>query len=94
MRNVFMHRVVLGISVAAAFSAPAIAKVNEVSMKPQPTITLEGELTQHRACFYDGKKYSLGAVISVGAVLLECVPEKSFETNGKLRWQTLETKAK
>ncbi|OZS43840.1 hypothetical protein ASV53_11305 [Photobacterium sanguinicancri] len=39
-----------------------------------------------RVCFYDDKAYSLGAVISVEKILLECLPEKSFEQNGALSW--------
>ena len=40
-----------------------------------------------RTCLYEGKAYSLGAVILVGSVYLDCVPEKQIETDGRLMWE-------
>ncbi|WEM45314.1 DUF1496 domain-containing protein (plasmid) [Photobacterium sp. DA100] len=70
---------------------PVVAK--EISVKPQPTLSLEGTFNTQRVCFYKGQSYSLGAVIAIEGVLLECQPEKHFETNGALKWVRLEKKS-
>ncbi|WP_413113335.1 DUF1496 domain-containing protein [Thaumasiovibrio sp. DFM-14] len=53
-------------------------------------IEVDGQRLAARACYYDDKQYSLGSVLALNDVLIECVPENSFETNGALRWQRLE----
>ncbi|MBC7004678.1 DUF1496 domain-containing protein [Photobacterium sp. BZF1] len=72
-------------------SQPIMAK--EISVKSQPKVSLEGTFNTQRVCFYDGQSYSLGSVISVEGVLLECQPEKHFETNGALQWVRVEKKS-
>ena len=71
-----------------ASASPLMAK--EISVKSKPNLTLEGNVTSQRVCYYEGRSYSLGAVIAIGDVLLECQPEKHFETNGALMWVRLE----
>ncbi len=56
----------------------------------RPDVIIDARQLSERACYYDDKQYSLGSVLSVGTVLLECVEEKSFEMNGKLRWLKME----
>ncbi|MGF1701113.1 YnjH family protein [Photobacterium makurazakiensis] len=74
----------LGLVFMLCFSSNLYAK--SISVSHEPTLTLEGALTNQRVCYFDGKSYSLGAVIVVEGVMLECKPENSFETNGKLKW--------
>ena len=76
---------------ALLLSLPLVAK--EVSVKSQPKITLDGAFNTQRVCFYEGQSYSLGSVISIEGVLLECQPEKHFETNGALKWVRLDKKS-
>ncbi|MCQ1059769.1 YnjH family protein [Photobacterium sp. ZSDE20] len=72
-------------------SLPVMAK--EISVKSQPKLSLEGTFNTQRVCFYQGQSYSLGAVIAIEGVLIECQPEKHFETNGALKWTKIEKKS-
>lgn len=56
----------------------------------KPNLTLEGQLGPQRVCYYNGQAYSLGSVLAVEGIVLECTPEKTFETNGKLKWSRIE----
>lgn len=62
-----------------------------ISTPKAAVILNEGQINQ-RVCYFDDKAYTIGAVIVVGEVLLECVAEKDFELNGALKWQKLEGK--
>lgn len=44
-----------------------------------------------RVCYYNDKAYSLGAVINVEGVVLQCVEEQDFEMNGQLKWKALKS---
>ncbi|MGF1772814.1 YnjH family protein [Vibrio maritimus] len=44
-----------------------------------------------RVCYYNDKAYSLGAVINVEGVVLQCVAEQDFEMNGQLKWKALKS---
>jgi hypothetical protein len=44
-----------------------------------------------RVCYYNDKAYSLGAVINVEGVVLQCVAEQGFEMNGQLKWKALKS---
>lgn len=46
-----------------------------------------------RVCYYEDKAYSLGAVLNVSGVLIECIEEKDFELNGALKWKALDLKS-
>ena len=52
-------------------------------------ISVENQMIIGRACLYEGKEYSSGAVIVIKSVTLKCQPENSFETNGKLHWKEI-----
>ncbi|PSW05080.1 DUF1496 domain-containing protein [Photobacterium lipolyticum] len=52
-------------------------------------ISVENKMLIGRACLYDGKEYSSGAVIVIKSIALKCLPENSFETNGKLHWKEI-----
>lgn len=60
-----------------------------VSTGTKAKVQLDVQGVGQRVCFYDDKAYSLGSVIKVESVLLECLPEKKFEQNGALRWHKL-----
>ncbi|MCG7496648.1 YnjH family protein [Vibrio sp. Of7-15] len=63
---------------------PAYAQVIKT-----PDINIGTGSLKNRVCLYDGKAYSLGSILQVGRVYLECVPEKSIEKNGKLMWKQI-----
>lgn len=81
----------LSLLLALPLSLPVMAK--EISVKSQPKLSLEGTFNTQRVCFYEGQSYSLGAVIAIEGVLLECQPEKHFETNGALKWVKIAKKS-
>ncbi|PHZ60725.1 hypothetical protein CRG86_003640 [Photobacterium leiognathi] len=74
-------------------SLPTHAKTYSIANTPEiePSIefNLDGQVTNQRLCFYEDKAYSLGAIIAIDGVKLECVAENSIETNGRLMWKKL-----
>ncbi|WP_407676576.1 DUF1496 domain-containing protein [Photobacterium obscurum] len=74
----------------------AVSSVNlsakEVSVKHRPEITVQSSSFNHRVCMYEGKDYSLGAVLVVDKIVLECKPENDFESNGRLKWHRIKAK--
>ncbi|MGF1717075.1 DUF1496 domain-containing protein [Photobacterium chitinilyticum] len=77
--------------VAAAFSVNALAK--EITIKHNPDITIQPRSLSNRVCLYDGKDYSLGSILVVENIVLECKAENDFESNGRLKWHKVEKKA-
>nr|WP_086940858.1 DUF1496 domain-containing protein [Thaumasiovibrio occultus] len=83
------------------FSSAALAKsysisVGEAASEPAAMLPVEPHIvvtgtSEHRICLYEGKPYSLGAYLPLGEFTLECVPENDVETNGRLRWQRVES---
>ena len=68
-----------------AVSFTSLAYSNNFAAKAKPIVIMDGN--NSRTCLYEGKAYSLGAVILVGSVYLDCVPEKQIETDGRLMWE-------
>ncbi|MGL0950356.1 DUF1496 domain-containing protein [Vibrio vulnificus] len=69
-------------------SGPAVAKTVSTGDK----VVAAESSARLRVCYYQDQAYSIGAVLNVEGVLLECVAEKSFETNGALKWQQIKIK--
>lgn len=46
-----------------------------------------GALMQGQACFYADQRYSQGAVLSVGNILMRCIPQDPQFNNSPLEWQ-------
>ena len=69
-----------------AVSFTSLAYSNNFAAKAKPIVIMDGN-NNSRTCLYEGKAYSLGAVILVGSVYLDCVPEKQIETDGRLMWE-------
>lgn len=46
-----------------------------------------GALMQGQACFYADQRYSQGAVLSVGSILMRCIPQDPQFNNSPLEWQ-------
>ncbi|UJF17556.1 YnjH family protein [Vibrio sp. SS-MA-C1-2] len=74
------------IAILSSFSLSAAI----ISTQPATELKLEtnGDAGL-RVCYFDGKSYSLGAVIQVEKILLQCVEANSNESNGALKWQKL-----
>ena len=67
-------------------SFTSLAYSNNFAAKAKPIVIMDSN-NKSRTCLYEGKAYSLGAVILVGSVYLDCVPEKRIETDGRLMWE-------
>ena len=55
----------------------------------KPVLFADVGASVSRVCFYENKTYSLGSVILIGDIYLDCVPEKQIETNGRLMWKKI-----
>ena len=84
-------RAVVGL-VVLLMSFMAASKV--VSTNQTHEIAIENKFFIGHACLYDGKEYSSGAVIMIKSIALQCQPENSFETNGKLHWKQIKKREK
>ena len=60
----------------------------------KPVVLMSGSNNLSRICLYENKAYSLGSVIQIGDVYLDCVPEKKIETDGRLMWKRIEAQSK
>jgi len=78
----------LSIFLFAASFAPAAYSDNFAA---KPLVIMNGSNNLNRVCLYEDKTYSLGAVILVGSVYLDCVPEKKIETDGRLMWERIQS---
>ncbi|MGR5230793.1 YnjH family protein [Vibrio rotiferianus] len=56
----------------------------------KPVIVTEGSIGK-RVCYYEDKAYSIGAVLKIDSVIIQCAPEKDFELNGALKWVVFES---
>ena len=78
----------LSIFLFAASFAPAAYSDNFAA---KPLVIMNGSNNLNRVCLYEDKTYSLGAVILIGNVYLDCVPEKKIETDGRLMWERIQS---
>lgn len=67
---------------------PALA--NTIAKPPKAVIGINAGEVAKRVCYYQDQAYSEGAIITVGENALLCTAANSFETNGALKWQSLE----
>lgn len=73
--------------VAVAMFCSMSANANKIISTPAKAavvVTQSGQ--QQRVCYYDDKAYSIGAVLEVSGVVIQCAAENDFETNGALAW--------
>ncbi len=90
-----VHSIVIALLMSArrlsiilfAVSFTNLAYGNKYAAKP--VVIMDGSNNMSRICLYEGKAFSLGAVILVGSVYLDCVPEKNVETSGRLKWEKI-----
>ncbi len=80
-------KIVKSVLVASAifFSMPASAN-KVVSTPGKAAVVVTQGSQQQRVCYYDDKAYSIGAVLEVSGVVIQCAAENDFETNGALAW--------
>ncbi|WP_215405032.1 YnjH family protein [Vibrio gigantis] len=73
--------------IAASMFCSMSASANKVISTPGKTavVVTQGGQPQ-RVCYYDDKAYSIGAVLEVGGVVIQCAAENDFEQNGSLAW--------
>ncbi len=73
--------------IAGAMFCSMSANANKVISTPgkAAVVVTQGSQPQ-RVCYYDDKAYSIGAVLEVGGVVIQCAAENDFEQNGSLAW--------
>lgn len=74
--------------------APVAAAKVITTPGEKPLVALDGSDIAKRVCYYQDQAYSLGAIVQVGDHYMVCKETNSFETNGALKWATLEEKKK
>ncbi|NOH95765.1 DUF1496 domain-containing protein [Vibrio sp. 99-70-13A1] len=92
-----VRRVTIAFATLVIFNgfASEEAFANRVIATPgKAAVVVSQPNTNQRLCYYDDKSYSLGAVLEVSGVLIECKAEKEFELNGTLQWVQLKKKDK
>lgn len=85
-------RVVMLAVVGALMASTVSAKViTTPSSDIGAAVLLSDSKLGKRVCYYNDKAYSLGSVINVEGVVLQCVAEQDFEINGQLKWKALKS---
>lgn len=85
-------RVVIFGAVGALLTSTVSAKViTTPGSDVGAAVLLSDSKLGKRVCYYNDKAYSLGAVINVEGVVLQCVAEQDFEMNGQLKWKALKS---
>ncbi|WP_112479241.1 YnjH family protein [Vibrio variabilis] len=79
---------IVGAMVASAVSAKVITTPGS---DVGAAVLLSDSKLGKRVCYYNDKAYSLGSVINVEGVVLQCVAEQDFEMNGQLKWKALKS---
>ncbi|MCY9854217.1 YnjH family protein [Vibrio mediterranei] len=79
-------------TIVCAFAMPSSAKtITTPGADVGAAVLLSDSKLGKRVCYYNDKAYSLGAVINVEGVVLQCVAEQDFEMNGQLKWKQLKS---
>ncbi|MDT1009976.1 DUF1496 domain-containing protein [Plesiomonas shigelloides] len=80
-----------GITSSAGISTGSLTKPSQPSWNNDNTrlkVDVDaGALMQGQACFYADQRYSQGAVLSVGNILMRCIPQDPQFNNSPLEWQ-------
>lgn len=71
-----------------------IYSVNSFSNTPETRLflTTQDALTQHAICWYEDKRYSEGAIISMANIRLICAAKNPNHNNSALSWLMLNEK--
>ena len=80
---------ILSLLLALGMTYPALATV--ITTPGKPVVGVNASCLAERACYYQDQAYSLGAVIEVKDHLLRCSKANDFESNGALKWQSLDS---
>lgn len=67
----------------------AIESNNKVIASKRGAIIVADGNNSNQSCYYDDKRYSLGSVLQIDEVYIECVVRNDFELNGSLAWKTI-----
>ncbi|MGL5236997.1 MAG: DUF1496 domain-containing protein [Plesiomonas shigelloides] len=80
-----------GITSSAGISTGSLTKPGQPSWNNDNTrlkVDVDaGALMQGQACFYADQRYSQGAVLSVGNILMRCISQDPQFNNSPLEWQ-------
>lgn len=83
---------VVMVTVSSLFSSPLVAKtITTPGADVGAAVLLSDSKLGKRVCYYNDKAYSMGSVINVEGIVLQCVAEQDFEMNGQLKWKQLKS---
>ncbi|MFA0087774.1 hypothetical protein BCU70_00225 [Vibrio sp. 10N.286.49.C2] len=82
---------ILLLGTAIPFSAVQAKVISTPGVDVGAAVLLSDAKIGKRVCYYSDKAFSLGSVISVEGVVLQCVAEQDFEMNGELKWVRLKS---
>ncbi|MBY6196158.1 YnjH family protein [Vibrio hangzhouensis] len=83
---------VVMVTLSSLFSSPSVAKtITTPGADVGAAVLLSDSKLGKRVCYYNDKAYSLGSVINVEGIVLQCVAEQDFEMNGQLKWKQLKS---
>lgn len=83
--------VMLGVVGALVASTVSAKVITTPGSDVGAAVLLSDSKLGKRVCYYNDKAYSLGSVINVEGVVLQCVAEQDFEMNGQLKWKALKS---
>lgn len=78
------------ILLSSLIAFPWISNAKVVSTPNTAVVVGVGSDIGKRVCYYQDKSYSVGALLKVGDYYMICKAENAYETNGALKWFTLE----
>ena len=83
---------VVMVTISSLFSSPLGAKtISTPGTDVGAAVLLSDSKLGKRVCYYNDKAYSLGSVINVEGIVLQCVAEQNYEMNGQLKWKQLKS---
>lgn len=68
----------------------ANSETKSFSTPKKTAVIVNSSDLKHRICYYQDQAYSLGALIEVGGYIMRCDNANDFESNGALKWITLD----
>ncbi|MBW3695526.1 DUF1496 domain-containing protein [Vibrio sp. T187] len=80
-------------AVCALMLVPSTLANKVISTPARSAVVVSDVNARARVCYYEDKAYSLGAVLNISGVLIECISEQDFELNGSLKWKQLDQKS-
>ncbi|MFB9142072.1 YnjH family protein [Vibrio artabrorum] len=87
------RQMVNGVAILSLLFCSLSVNAKKITSTPTNTAVIVSHAdSKHRICYYNDKAFSIGAIIEVSGVVIQCVAENDFETNGTLSWVEMKKK--